>query len=123
MRLPVSRSYRDFLRSRPDAAEGTAVATALDAARETGVRVHILHLSAAGAAGLVRMAREDGVRASVETCPHYLALSAEAVPDGATEFKCCPPIRGGWNRESLWQSLADGTIDASSPTTRRPRRR
>jgi len=119
--LAPSRSYRDFLRSRPDAAEGTAVATALDAARETGVRVHILHLSAAGAAGLVRMAREDGVRASVETCPHYLALSAEAVPDGATEFKCCPPIRGGWNRESLWQSLADGTIDAivsdHSPST------
>ncbi len=100
--LAPSRSYADFLRSRPDAAEGTAVATALDAARATGVRVHILHLSAAGAAGLVRMAREDGVRASVETCPHYLALEAGAVPDGATEFKCCPPIRGGRNRESLW---------------------
>jgi allantoinase len=119
--LDSSRVYRDFLRSRPDVAEGTAVATALEAARATGVPVHILHLSAAGAAGLVRMAREDGVRATVETCPHYLTLEAGAVPDGATEYKCCPPIRGGWNRESLWQSLADGTIDAivsdHSPST------
>jgi allantoinase len=83
--------------------------------------VHILHVSSCDALPLIATARRDGVRVTAETCPHYLTFAAEEVPDGATEFKCCPPIRGPWNRESLWQSLADGTIDAivsdHSPST------
>lgn len=104
------RAYADFVASRPPAAEERAVAAVIAAARATGARVHILHLSDAGALPLVQQARRDGVRISVETCPHYLAFSAEEVPDGATEFKCCPPIRGRDNRDLLWQGLADGTI-------------
>nr|MBA2474179.1 amidohydrolase family protein [Pseudonocardiales bacterium] len=57
-------------------------------------------------------ARAAGVDLSVETCPHYLVFEAEEVPDGATEFKCCPPIREAANRELLWAGLADGVIDA-----------
>jgi allantoinase len=106
---PPSRRYADFAASRPAAAECRAIAMVLDVVREHGARVHVLHLSAADALPQLAGAKSLGV--SVETCPHYLALAAEEVPDGATEFKCCPPIRGRDNREALWAGLADGTID------------
>jgi allantoinase len=82
----------------------------IEAARATRARAHILHLSSSDALAPVAGARRDGVRVSAETCPHYLALSAEEVPDGATQFKCCPPVREAANRELLWGGLADGTI-------------
>jgi allantoinase len=102
---PAGRSYGPFLRSRPAAAEVTAIRTVIDLAERTGARAHVLHLSAADAAGLIA-----GSRVTAETCPHYLALAAEEIPDGATQFKCCPPIRERANRERLWQALADGII-------------
>ncbi|MEU8813239.1 allantoinase AllB [Actinoplanes sp. NPDC048796] len=108
--LAPSASYRDFLRSRPAEAEHAAVATAIEAARRTGGRVHILHLSAAGALPLIAAAQADGVRVTAETCPHYLTLDADAIADGATEFKCCPPIRDAANAGLLWRALADGLI-------------
>jgi allantoinase len=108
---PSSARYADFVASRPAAAETRAVATVLAAARRTGARVHILHLSAADALPMLADARDDGVRVTAETCPHYLTLSAEWIPDGATEYKCCPPIRDHANRDALWDGLAEGTID------------
>jgi allantoinase len=103
--------YADFLRSRPREAENLAVGQVIEGARRTGAPVHVLHLSSADALPLLRGARRDGVRVSVETCPHYLTFDAGTIRDGATEFKCCPPIREADNRELLWQGLADGTID------------
>jgi allantoinase len=103
--------YADFLRSRPREAENLAVAQVIERARQTGARVHVLHLSSSDALPMLRGARRDGVRVSAETCPHYLTFDAETIRDGATEFKCCPPIREAGNRELLWQGLADGTID------------
>jgi allantoinase len=108
---PASRQYADFVASRPPAAENEAIVGVLAASRRTGARVHVLHLSSAGALPLLAAARHEGGRVSVETCPHYLTLSAEDVPDGATEYKCCPPIRDSANRDALWAGLADGTID------------
>jgi allantoinase len=108
---PASRRYPDFVASRPPEAENRAVATVLDAAARTGARVHILHLSSASALPLVAAARRDGVRVTAETCPHYLTLAEEEVPDGATEFKCCPPIRDAANRDALWAGLRDGVLD------------
>jgi allantoinase len=108
---PASRSYADFVASRPPAAEDSAIELALSSARSAGARVHILHLSAASALALLTSAKSDGVRVTAETCPHYLSLTAERVPDGATQFKCCPPIRDAANQELLWQGLAAGTID------------
>ncbi|MFB9957756.1 allantoinase AllB [Agromyces bracchium] len=108
---PHSRAYADFLASRPDAAEGAAIAAVIAAARRTGARAHILHLSSSASLEAVARARADGVRLTVETCPHYLALTAEEVPDGATAFKCCPPIRGAVNRDALWRALEEGVID------------
>lgn len=103
--------YAGFLTSRPKEAEERAIAHVVDAARETGARAHILHLSDADALPLIARARAEGVRLSVETCPHYLTLTAEEIPDGATQFKCCPPIREAGNRDRLWQGLASGVIE------------
>ena len=108
---PSGRDYGVFLRSRPPQAEEDAVATAIDLARRHGTRVHVLHLSSATALPLLERARRDGLPVSAETCPHYLALAAEDVPDGATAYKCCPPIRERANRERLWAGLAAGVID------------
>lgn len=105
-------TYASFLASRPASAETVAIAGVLASARRSGARVHVLHLSAAGALTDIERARADGVRVSVETCPHYLSLAAEDVPDGASEYKCCPPIRDAANREALWRALAAGAIDA-----------
>ena len=107
---PASAAYADFLASRPPDAEQAAVATAIGAARATGARMHILHLSAAAALPLIAEAQAEGVRVTAETCPHYLTLDAAHVPTGATEFKCCPPIRDAANADRLWAALADGVI-------------
>lgn len=104
-------SYAGFLRSRPPEAEDAAVARVVEAARRTGARVHVLHVSSPGVLPLIASARADGVRATAETCPHYLCFAAEEIPDGATPYKCCPPIRGAADREVLWQGLGDGRLD------------
>ena len=84
----------------------------IDAARRTGARAHILHLSDAHSLPAIRAAKAEGVALTVETCPHYLTIAAEEVPDGASAFKCCPPIREAANRDLLWEGVVDGTIDA-----------
>ena len=109
---PAGRSYARFLASRPPAAEDTAIARVLAAAGQHGARVHVLHLASASALPVIAAARADGVRVSAETCPHYLTFCAEEIPDGATEYKCCPPIRSSAHQDGLWDGLADGLIDA-----------
>ncbi|MEU1278595.1 allantoinase AllB [Streptomyces sp. NPDC005805] len=103
--------YADFLASRPRDAENTAIGNLIAQAERLGARVHVLHLSSSDALPLIADARRRGVAVTVESCPHFLTLTAEEVPDGATEFKCCPPIREAANQDLLWQGLADGTID------------
>jgi allantoinase len=103
--------YAGFLASRPGTAEQSAIAALIAAARESGARAHVVHLADADALPLLRQARADGVRLTVETCPHYLTFAAEDVPDGGTQFKCCPPIREARHREALWTALRDGDID------------
>ncbi|MFL6098737.1 MAG: allantoinase AllB [Actinomycetales bacterium] len=105
-----TRRYLDFLASRPKQIENVAVTAVIDAARETGGRAHVLHLSSGDGVSLLAAARRAGVPVTAETCPHYLALTAEEVPDGATEFKTAPPIREAANNQRLWDGLADGTI-------------
>jgi allantoinase len=109
--VPHGRGYEGFLRSRPPSAEQRAIGTLLGLAARTGARVHVLHLSSAAALPAIAEARARGVRVTVETCPHYLSFAAEEIPDGATEFKCCPPIRGAANRDVLWERLRAGDID------------
>lgn len=118
---PVGGKYAEFLDSRPRDAENTAIAQVIERARTTGVRAHVLHLSSSDALGMIREAKAEGVKLTVETCPHYLTLLSEDIPDGATAFKCCPPIRENDNRELLWKGLEEGVIDCivsdHSPST------
>src|ERR1700730_4471306 len=105
------RRYETYLQSRPDEAELSAIRMLLALCRDHDVRTHIVHLSTSRALAELRAARSEGLRVSVETCPHYLHLAAETIADGATLCKCAPPIRSRENREQLWQGLRDGIID------------
>ncbi len=105
------RRYATYLASRPRRAEDAAIELVLRVARETGARAHVVHLSSSDALGLFRRAREEKTLLTVETCPHYLTFAAEDIPDGATEFKCAPPIRERNNREKLWDALREGLVD------------
>jgi allantoinase len=105
------RDYWPFLASRPPRAERRAIETVVSAAAATGTRAHIAHLSAAECVALIGGAKAAGVPLTAETCPHYLFFAAEEIPAGATEFKCCPPIRDAANREALWRGLEAGIID------------
>jgi len=107
---PANR-YATWLASRPRQAEDEAIALLLRLAEEFHARIHIVHLSSADSIAQLRQARARGIRVTVETCPHYLTFSSEEIADGATEFKCAPPIRERENREKLWAALGDGTID------------
>jgi allantoinase len=108
---PHDRRYAAFLDSRPPEAENRSIARLIEVAGETGCRIHVLHLSSASALPMIVAARAAGLRLTVETCPHYLVFESGAIPDGATQFKCCPPIRDEVNRDALWQGLRDGVID------------
>jgi allantoinase len=105
------RSYATYLASRPDEAELVAIAMLLDLCRRYRFRLHIVHLATVRAVEMLRSAKAEGLPVTVETCPHYLRLEAEHIADGATEFKCAPPIRSHANREALWDALKAGIID------------
>jgi allantoinase len=112
----IGRSYSRFLASRPRAWENNAIAMVIRVMRQLrdeGLKphAHIVHLSSSDALPMIAAARAEGLKLTVETCPHYLCLTAETIPDGGTLYKCCPPIRESQNRERLWQGLIDGVID------------
>ncbi|VAW39236.1 Allantoinase [hydrothermal vent metagenome] len=104
-------SYQEFLQSRPDAWEVNAIAEIIRLAKKHKCKVHIVHLSSSKALSLIKQAQIDKVQITSETCPHYLTLSSETIPDGDGRFKCCPPIRNTDNQNALWQGLENDTID------------
>jgi allantoinase len=106
-----ARQYSTWLESRPPAAEHAAIDLMIRLARETGAHVHIVHLASPEALAAISEAKAAGVTITVETCPHYLTFAAEEIGDGATAFKCAPPIRSGRDRDGLWRGLAAGAID------------
>ncbi|CAN5667776.1 allantoinase AllB [soil metagenome] len=106
------RTYLRYLRSRPPEAEDEAIALLLRLLETTRARTHVVHLASASGMELVRRGKEAGLPITAETTPHYLRLEAEAIPDGATAFKCAPPIREHANREKLWAGLREGVIDS-----------
>jgi allantoinase len=103
--------YDTYLASRPQEAEVLAIRMLLELCREFKFRLHIVHLSASEALAELSAARAEGLPVTVETCPHYLHVSADSIPVGATLFKCAPPIRDRANRERLWKGLREGVID------------
>ena len=106
------RSYATWLAARPAAAEIEAVRFLIGLARDSGLRVHIVHVSTPETLELIGAARAEGLRITAETCPHYLGFAAEEIPGGATEYKCAPPIREARHRDGLWEALARGQVDA-----------
>jgi len=105
------RVYATYFASRPATAEAQAVQLLIDLARKHRARAHVVHVSAHESLALILAARAGDVSITAETCPHYLAIAAEDIADGATEFKCAPPIRGASNRDALWEGLTDGVLD------------
>lgn len=109
LRAPVGdpRSYSTYLDTRPPRAEAQAIERCVTATRPTSTRLHVLHVAGAEAVDTLAMTPE---RVTAETCPHYLTFAAEDIPDGATAFKCAPPIRSREHRERLWEGLLEGTL-------------
>jgi len=105
-----SRTYAAYLAAHPREAENEGIAAAIDLCRAHRVRMHILHLSSSDALTPLYHARASRLPISVETCPHYLTVVADEIPDGSTALWCDPPIRERENREYLWASLAGGLI-------------
>ncbi len=103
--------YETYLQSRPDEAELSAIQLMISLCREYYFRLHIVHLATSRALDMLRGAKSEGLPVSVETCPHYLHLASEKIPDGQTLFKCAPPIRSRENCEKLWQGLREGVVD------------
>jgi allantoinase len=103
--------YATYLATRPPEAEVEAIRLVVRLAAEFGTRTHIVHVASAEAAAEIERAKAEGVPITAETCPHYLAFAAENIPDGATEFKCAPPIRAGAHRLALWDALHRGVLD------------
>ena len=106
-----SSSYQEFLASRPDDWEVDAISSIIGLSKKHNCKVHIVHLSSAKAIKLIQQAQNDKIKITAETCPHYLTLSSDTIPDGDSRFKCCPPIRDNDNQDKLWKGLEDGTID------------
>jgi len=111
----ITDKYQSFLNSRPKQWENDAVALMVKAAKEAKIKghdakVHIVHLSSAQALASIKQAKAQGLQFTAETCPHYLTLASENIPDGKTLFKCCPPIREQENQDKLWQALNDEII-------------
>jgi allantoinase len=104
-------SYQEFLESRPDSWETQAIAEIIELSEKHNCKVHIVHLSSSQAIDMIQGAQEKGIQITSETCPHYLTLESETIPDGDGRFKCCPPIRNKNNQDKLWQGLESGVID------------
>ncbi len=114
--VEITKEYNSFLESRPKSWENDAISLMVDMARESkekgdNCKVHIVHLSSDEALDTIAKAKSEGLRFTAETCPHYLTIASETIPDGKTLFKCCPPIRENKNREHLWQAVTDGRLD------------
>jgi allantoinase len=104
------RSYQTFERTRPAAAEVSAIETVARLASEYRIWAHIVHVSSADGAHAVAAAQAAGVELTAETCPHYLTFESSAIAEGATAFKCAPPVRSAQHREELWRALERGTL-------------
>ncbi len=108
-RALTGRGARDFLASRPVVAECEAVDRALAFAKDTGVKLHIVHVSSGAAVALAAEARATGVDVSIETCPHYLFFTEQDVERLGVIAKCAPPLRPDF--EDLWGAVASGQVD------------
>lgn len=108
------KGARDYVNTRPIFTEVEAVQRAILFAKETNCRVHFMHISSAEGIELITKARNEGVRLSVESCPHYFTLSVDDFEEIGTKCKCSPPLRDRDNIEEMWRLLFEGKIDVLS---------
>ena len=104
---------RDYLASRPVAAELDAIRRAIDIAAEAGCRLHIVHVSSGSGVALVAEARARGIDVSCETCPHYLVLTDHDMERLGAVAKCAPPLRSPAEQEQLRAALGEITTIGS----------
>jgi allantoinase len=107
----TGRGVRDFLASRPMVAELDAIQRALLFAAETGVSLHIVHVSSGRGVAMAAEARARGVDVSIETCPHYLLFTEDDMERLGAMAKCAPPLRSEHDRADLWTQLLNGHVD------------
>ena len=104
-------SARDFLASRPVAAEVLAIERAIEIAGKTGAKLHLVHVSSGSGVAKAVEAKARGVDVSVETCPHYLFFTMEDLERLGVVAKCAPPLRDVDEQDGLWCALLDDRID------------
>lgn len=107
---PHPTAYAGLLASRPVASELRAIERLAALSAETGAHVHVVHVSSAEGVAALAAAQDIGTPISGETCPHYLTLCAEELPDGDPRTKCFPPIREARHRDGLWEGLRSGVL-------------
>jgi dihydroorotase len=108
-RAGKARRPSELLESRPDAAESVAVASLIELGRESGARMHVVHVSSARSLRLIQRAQSDGIAISAETCPHYLTLDGLA-PNAGAELRVFPPVRTPGDAIALWDGVRKGSI-------------
>jgi dihydroorotase len=99
------------LKGMPAAAEDVMISRDISLAEATDGRIHVMHISTAGAVDLVRRAKRRGVRITTEVCPHHFTLTDESLRSFDSNYKMSPPLRGREDVEACLQGLQDGTID------------
>jgi allantoinase len=107
---PDATTYAGLLASRPVACEVRAIERLAVLAADTGAHVHVVHVTSAEGVATIAAAQAAGTNLTGETCPHYLALAAEDLPDADPRVKCFPPIRERHHQDALWAGLAAGTL-------------
>ncbi|MER3554623.1 MAG: allantoinase [Meiothermus sp.] len=111
LRSQGKTGWRDYLASRPVFTELEAISRALILARETGCKLHIVHISSGSGVVLAAEAKASGVDVSLETCPHYLAFTGEDLERSGAIGKCAPPLRSEAERDLLWAEVLRGAVD------------
>jgi allantoinase len=112
-RAAGKKEVRDYLESRPVAAELEAIRIAIDLAAETGCRLHVVHVSCGSGVTLVADARARGIDVTCETCPHYLVLTERDMEQLGAVAKCAPPLRSSDDQRLLRERLRDITTIGS----------
>lgn len=103
--------YSALLASRPPACEVKAIERLAELMEGIpGAHVHIVHVTCAEGVAAIAAAQARGLHMTGESCPHYLLLSAEILPDADPTVKCFPPIREKHHQDALWAGLRDGTL-------------
>ena len=103
-------SVYDYVASRPVVTELEAIQRCLLFAKETGCKLHIVHVACAEGVEMIKAAQEEGLDVTMETCTHYLALNTDDFARIGNKAKCSPPIRDRDEQSRLWEKVKAGDV-------------